>query len=49
MVLKLSICKKKNQTKIQKKNLGKNPYLTLYVKINSKWILDLYVNLLRKC
>ena len=39
--------KKKKQTKIQKKNLG--PYLTLYVKINSKWILDLYVNLLRKC
>lgn len=44
MALKLSICKK---TKIQKKNLG--PYVTLYVKTNSKWILDLYVNLLRKC
>lgn len=45
MVLKLSICKNK-QTKIQK-NLGS--YLTFYVKINSKWILDRYVNLLRKC
>ena len=44
MVLKLSICKKKKK---RKKNLGS--YLTLYVKINSKWILDLYVNLLRNC
>ena len=36
MVLKLSIIKKK-----KKKNFG--PYLTLCIKITSKWIIDLYV------